>query len=250
MTRARCAPGAACAAVLAAGTDPRELNPVYRALADDTPATIPALGDTDLDLLRQQVTAPAVLAIAVLIDGRTRRMRIALRREGAGVEREDGESWSPHAPEDLPPLIAALFPSDSPWGAAPRVTQQSAGAGLGLDAQQASALRARIRDGEAPQEAVRRLPGLDPALRDALLGDGDRASASLTLHDAQSAEFDRPVTFGRLWTVGESGLYRTDTDAPPGGSVVPVEPGDVLGTVLALLEEGLRFAARDAGAVR
>lgn len=276
-------PGSACRVVLATGTPRAQLNPVYRTLAAQAAAApdSPALEQWDLELLRGHVTAPVVLALAASVhDGRTYRLRIALHADGASVERDGGQEWGRREPAELPGLIAELLPTGSVLAAPPRLTQQHPGKELRLTSSQSEQLRARIAHGDEVSVAVRAMPGLDPRLRDALLARGDRVSLSLTLHGADRGSAHRrradrcsapwngadrdgaprgragpvpletPVAFGRLWSVGELGLYRTDRDGSPPGTVLPVEPGDVLGTILPLLAEGARFAADRAGVAR
>ena len=67
--------------------------------------------------------------------------------------------------------------------------------------------------------------------------------SSLTLHSPDPARLAQPVSIARLWNRGQLGLYRTDTTDRSRIEVVAVEPGDVLGTVIPLLEESIRFAS-------
>ena len=59
---------------------------------------------------------------------------------------------------------------------------------------------------------------------------------------------ERPVTWSRLWVTGEKGLYRLDQPLNPSLAVHPVGGGDVLGSLLPLLEQAVRFAGACAAA--
>ena len=262
MTAMQISTASACAAVLETGHDRGELNPIYRALEDPAAALpAPAVSDADLELLTAHLTAPSVLVLAVQTSTGTRRVRVGLHGERATVE-EDNEKPGTEEPSqwrwvpvtDVPQVIAQLLPA-GPLAAPPLLTQESPGAALRLQPEHFDQLRALLEKGVAPAEAFAQLEGLDERLRDALTAQGDRASLSLTVHrrtnvagdddtDAQAGRTAaESANFTRLWTVGELGMYRTD--APEASHVVqvlPVAPGDVLGTVLPLLEEGLSFA--------
>ena len=86
------------------------------------------------------------------------------------------------------------------------------------------------------------VPALDHSLRDALTATGPRLSLSLTLHDPLGRVTEQPVTWSRLWVTGSKGLYRLDQPTSPALAIHPVEGGDVLGTLLPILEQGLHFA--------
>src|SRR5699024_3804633 len=82
----------------------------------------------------------------------------------------------------------------------------------------------------------------DP-LREGLPATGPRLSLSLTLHVARRRVTEPPVSWSRLWVTGRRGMYRMDRPSTPALEVRPVGGGDVLGTLLPILEQGLRFAA-------
>lgn len=180
-----------------AAVPPAQWNPVYRALAGaqaTTPGELP--GRRAVDLVRRQLTAPALLTVAVTTASRTARLRIGADPVLSTRERSEG---------DLP----------SQWS----------------------------------QCAAQVLPGI---ITDLLEDAGVDLSPALTLHDPQGLRLEQPVTWSRLWATGQKGLYRLDQPEGPGLAVQAVGGGDLLGTVLPVLEQALRFAgdARAAGAAR
>lgn len=230
----------------------RDWNPVYRAL-EPPPAELPepagpalpgAGGPEDLLLIRQ-ITARALLTLALTDGSGTRRLRIALHLDGASVEvsrAADPSRWRTADLDELPRLLAE-FVSGSGLDTGMHLTVAREADGLRLDDRQTEAVRAALEDGAPPEQAFDAAPDLPAPLRDALTADGPRGSISITLHDPSARAADRPVTWSRLWVRGQEGLYRTDATEAPFGAIHPVADGDVLGTVVPLLEEGLRFAA-------
>lgn len=235
--------------VRAAGTPQSNLNPIYRALPTAEPSAL--IDGPELDLLVDQLTAPAVMVVAVESAGSTRRIRVGIHAGGATVESSGGSSgqepgdshWARADRADLPRLLASVLPEGSPLSAPPRLTVESAHTVLRLDPAHLEQLRELVASGHDPQSAFGRLEGLDPRLQDALTAQGDRVSLSLTLHSPDPARLEKPVSIARLWNCGELGIYRTDTPDRPAVEVVPVEPGDVLGTTIPLLEQAIRFAS-------
>lgn len=248
------------------GTEPAEINPVYRSLLQRPSETPPGsstagsqsvadvgidLSAAERDLLIRHATSRAVLALAVTTGGSTRRLRLGLGPGPVTVERsEDGSEslWSELDRTALPSLISGFVESTGPFGAAPRLTVARECDGLRLTPVQVEQARAVLEDGTGALDAFAQLDGLDARLRDALLATGDRAALSLTLHDPFARVAEQPVSWSRLWVVGERGMYRMDSPAIGGGNVHPVEPGDLLGSALPIIEEGLRFTAECAAA--
>lgn len=237
------------------GTGPEAWNPVYRALAQDARADgdaaehlgadEPAASPEELDLLVRQLCAPALLVLAVTDDTSTRRLRIALAPEEATLEQSTGEGpsrWWSASPAEVPTAVLALLEGTGAE-TSPHLAVAAETAGLRLSAEQLETVRAALAAGASPAAAFAAVPGLDPRLRDALTATGPRLSLSLTLHDPTPGAGTEPVTWSRLWVRGQQGLYRTDATGAPMPVVHPVPDGDVLGTVLPVLEEGLRFAA-------
>lgn len=234
------------------GADPgREWNPVYQALAEEPSgdAASERLEGAGLDLVGRHLRSPALLVLAVTDGARTRRLRIGLAPATVTLERADGEGpshWSEIEVQDLPAAITSLL-EDS--GIAPTPAQ------LGIEHRR-DALRLSTAQSQHAQEALRRgvpadevfgiIPGLDETLRDALTATGPRISLALTLHDPHRRVAERPVTWSRLWAHGRRGLYRMEQPASPALEVHPVAAGDVLGSVLPVLEEGIRFTAASA----
>lgn len=253
-------PGA-IGAVRASGTAESALNPIYRALLTGAAsgmrtevvdsAAEGSVEGPELDLLVRQMTAPAVMVLAVEAGGLAHRVRVGIHADGATVEHSEESSgsepgtsrWSECALEELPRLFADALPAGSPLGAPPRLTVQNRPDTLRLDAAQLTRLRELLVAGVDAETAFSRLDGVDPRLQDALSARGDRASLSLTLHSPDPARLAQPVSIARLWNCGQLGIYRTDSPDHPQIEVVAVEPGDVLGTVIPLLEESIRFAS-------
>ena len=231
---------------------PAGWNPVYRALVDE-PGPIPAgapdgagLDEAGTDLVRRQLTAPALLVVAVTDGARTRRLRIGLDPAGATVERADGDRpshWTEIDVPRVPATITALLEDAGVDLAAPQLSVRRRGDALRLTPEQHRIARAALARGLPAQEAFASVPGLDDSLRDALTASGPRLSLALTLHDPQGRVTQEPVTWSRLWATGSRGLYRLDQPTTPALEVHPVPGGDVLGTLLPVLEQGLRFAA-------
>ena len=225
-----------------------EWNPVYRALDAATghgpPAgqSPPAGEPGDLALLRRQLTAPGLLVVAVASPRGTRRVRIALDPAGPTLEASNGQApshWSWTSVPELPAVIGELLGAAGIEPAPAHLTRSSEG--LRLDPRQNRAVRAALAQGSGPEEAYTAAEDLDERLRDALTATGPRLSLSVVLHDPTGAITERPVSFSRLWVSGELGMYRMDDPHRDGDAILPVTHGDVLGTALPLLEEGLRF---------
>src|SRR5699024_6886388 len=198
----------------------------------------------DLALLRRQLTAPGLLVVAVASPRGTRRVRIALDPAGPTLEASNGQApshWSWTSVPELPAVIGELLGAAGIEPAPAHLTRSSEG--LRLDPRQNRAVRAALAQGAGPEEAYTAAEDLDERLRDALTATGPRLSLSVVLHDPTGAITERPVSFSRLWVSGELGMYRMDDPHRDGDAILPVTHGDVLGTALPLLEEGLRFTA-------
>lgn len=248
-------PAAAPLAALAAGVAEPALHPVYRDLASRRPQALMASGPAaastdlaprDLALVARHVTAPALLVVAVQAREGRRTLRVGLHADGATLESElsgehAGAVWRSIAMSELPAAIADALPA-GPL-AAPAVLTQRGGEEAVL--RPTPELLARIDAARGPDGSMREIPsdpGADPRLLDALTADGDRVSVALTLHRPDDPARPVPASFTRLWTVGRRGLYRLDVHALPTLEVLPVAAGDVLGTILPLLDQGLAFA--------
>lgn len=233
---------------------PSEWNPVYRALLGDAadpdpaPSSAPAADPpsaAELDMLLRQLTAPALLVLAVTTAESTERLRIALAPEGATVETSRGQEpsrWDECALSTVPRRLTDLLAGTGLGSAPAALGTDREIPPLRLSPDQQRAAQERLLAGVPAAEALAGLPDLDPRLRDALTAEELRVSVSLTLHDPRGRATERPVTWSRLWVRGDRGLYRTDGVAAGPPEVRPVGDGDVLGTLLPLLEEGLRFA--------
>lgn len=226
-------------------------NPVYRALADGsgtaprTASTIPVPGEADLDLLRRQLTARALLVAAVTSGERTHRLRIGLDPAGATLERSAGAEpshWSEIEVEEVPGTVTALLARTGLDTAPAALSVGRREDALRLSPEQSRMARTALARGLSAEEAFASVPDLAEPLRDALTASGPRLSLSLTLHDPHGQVTDQPVTWSRLWVRGRLGLYRMDQPGSPALAVHPVGDGDVLGSLLPVLEQGLRFA--------
>ncbi|MGP9537778.1 hypothetical protein ACT3SP_07190 [Brachybacterium sp. AOP43-C2-M15] len=230
---------------------PDRWNPVYRALLPAPPGGAEQVPDeVDLDLVVSQLSAPALLVVAVTHEGSTRRLRAALSPHGATLEssRDEGAStWWSVPVEQVPSAIGELLAEAGIAPASPHLTVAGDAAGLTLTPSQIAQVQASLAAGSPPEEAFGAVEGSDPRLRDALTASGPRIALSLTLHDASGVVTEDPVNWSRLWVRGELGLYRTGSTGSALPVVQPVTDGDVLGSVLPVLEQGVRFAAaRDA----
>lgn len=238
----------ALAVVRGAGDAPQFWNPVYRMLADD------AAGGTDsadsvtadpavLDMLRRHVASPALIVLAVQQSSGVHRLRLALHPTTATVESSTG--GSPSTWEELPAReagrrLASLLP-DSVRTARPDLAQDSAAQRLRPGPEQASQLAAALHGGAALAQAVTQLDDLDEDVRDLLLADDERISLTLSLRPTDPT--GPSPGLARLWVRGERSLYRTDAPPRPIPEALPVPDGDVLATLLAMLQQGLEHAA-------
>lgn len=246
-----------------AGTD-AQWNPVYQALLDgaapvppeapdgppsDPPSDPPDEASTDLVL--RQLTAPALLVVAVTVGERTRRLRLGLDPTGATVERADGDRpsrWTQSAVPEVPSVVTDFLEDAGVDLDPPRLDIRRRADALRLTPEQMLLARAALERGAPAEAAFTDLPGLESSLRDALTASGPRLSLALTLHDPRGAVTEQPVNWSRLWVTGSDGLYRLDQPAGPALEVHPVDGGDVLGTLLPILEQGVRFTAACAAA--
>lgn len=237
-----------------AGRDPGAVarwNPVYRAMVDRAGAPPehspepPAASAADVDLVRRQLSAPALLVVAVTAAERTRRLRIGLDHAAVTMERAEGEApsqWTELAAQQVPSTVCALL-VEAGIDLSPSLSAHGGATVRRLTDEQARLAHAALAAGAPAEEAFADLPGLDDALRDACTATGPRLSLSLTLHDPRGRATEEPVTWSRLWVTGRRGLYRMDRPASAPVEVRPVGGGDVLGTLLPILEQGFRFAA-------
>lgn len=216
------------------------------ALAGSAPEAAPAPGPEQAELLVDFATAPALLTLTVTTDRGTVRRRVAVSARRTVVEESipggTTATWTDVAAAGLSAAVRGPLEPVPAFAADPLLTQEGRGSLLRLTADQALALRRGLESGETLLRAAERLEGLDLRLQDALLASGPRAAMSLTLFDPSHRLLERPVPWARVWVLGDLGLYRTDPTPEGLPAVLPVAPGDVLGTALPLLEEAGRFA--------
>lgn len=221
-------------------------RPAPEAGAGSAPEAAPVPGPEQAELLVDFATAPALLTLTVTTDRGTVRRRVAVSARRTVVEESipggTTATWTDVAAAGLSAAVRGPLEPVPAFAADPLLTQEGRGSLLRLTADQALALRRGLESGETPLRAAERLDGLDPRLQDALLASGPRAAMSLTLFDPSHRLFERPVPWARVWVLGDLGLYRTDPTPEGLHAVLPVAPGDVLGTALPLLEEAGRFA--------
>lgn len=238
--------------VAADSVPPEVWNPVYRALAP-TPQRAPARTGQDEprsdEILRRHVTSPALLVVATTEGASTSRLRIGLHPDTATIETSRDHSpstWAAVSRDRVPALIEELLAPVGLAGTAPHLGVRRESAGLRLTPGQIEQVRHELSRGTAPPEAFAAADRIDAQLLDALTADGARAAVSLTLHDPSGRHLQVPRTsesWSRVWVRGERSLYRMDDTQAALGPVHPVADGDVLGTVLPVLQEGLRFSA-------
>lgn len=253
---------------------PEIWNPVYRALVpaqehtpagagqkkteqdetgqDETGRRGAGQGEDDsasAAILGRHFTSSALLVMATTDGASTGRLRVGLHPDAATVETSRGRSpstWAATSVDRIPTLIEQLLTPVGLAGTPPRLGVRREAAGLRLTPEQIEQIRHELSRGTAPQEAFAGAEDIDPHLRDALTAHGARASVSLTLHNPSGRRLQASgtgETWSRLWVRGERSLYRMDDTQAALGPVHPVADGDVLGTVLPVLTEGLRFAA-------
>ncbi|GAA1484432.1 hypothetical protein [Brachybacterium fresconis] len=237
--------------VVAGSVPPEVWNPVYRALVpapERAPARRGQEDPTSAEILRRHFTSPALLVVATTEGASTRRLRIGLHPDAATLEASRGRSpstWASVSRDRIPALVEELL-APVGLGGAPHLGVRRESAGLRLTPGQIEQVRHELSRGTAAPEAFSGADGIDEHLLDALTADGARAAVSLTLHDPSGRHLQAPETsesWSRLWVRGERSLYRMDDSQAALGPVHLVADGDVLGTVLPVLQEGLRFAA-------
>lgn len=222
-------------------------NPVYRALVEGPALRTQSPPDEkSRDLVLRQLTAPALLVMAVTTGDTTHRLRIGLDSRAASLESAPGTApsqWSEIAVAEVPSVISALLEDCGAPGGSPQMTIRREADGLRLTPEQNRTVRTALERGLSPARAYASIPDLDGRLHDALTAAGPRIALSLTLHDPHRRVTEQPVTWSRLWVASRRGLYRLDAPSRPDSAIHAVDGGDVLGTVLPVLEEALRFAA-------
>lgn len=228
-----------------------QLNPVYRALLESSSDVggegSPPLPDAPQEaMLARQLTSRALMVVAVTTPAGTRRLRLGVEPETVIAEgsRDDAAStWREMEPSAVPDLIVdALRTTGLPL---PPEQQTAAhqGGGLRLSDEQVRAIHQHLAGGMQPDMAFLLAPELSAPLRDALSAMDVRVAVSVCFHDPGGREVEQPVSWSRLWTVGQQGVYRTDSSASVLGTIHPVPEGDVLATIMSVLEECRRFAA-------
>ncbi|APX34400.1 hypothetical protein BH708_18700 [Brachybacterium sp. P6-10-X1] len=237
--------------VAEASVSPETWNPVYRTLvaAPDRAPAGAGRGEHDpasTALLGRHFASPALLVVAATEADSTSRLRIGLHPDAATVETSrDGSpsTWSAAPVERLPALIEQLLTPIGLAGGPARLEVRRESTGLRLTREEIEQVRLALSRGAAPTEAFAAADGIDPDLLDALTAKGPRAAVSLTRHDPSGRHLRSAQTWSRLWVRGERSLYRVDDTLAALGPVHPVADGDVLGSVLPVLQDGLRFAA-------
>lgn len=226
------------------------------------------LDAADLATVIAHVTSPAMLVLAVADGGATRTLRVGLHGAAATIERSApaGDGTRPEPADSdasgdagastdaavglleaiplgqVPRALAAWMP-EGPLAAPPLLTQPGEDRILRLDPDRARRPASSRPAGDSGPGPAAAAESTDPRLADALGAAGPRASLSLTLRAGPGAPDAAPVTFSRLWALGDLGLYRVDAAGTPRGQIVHVKAGDVLGTALPLLEQGVQYAA-------
>ncbi|WP_460476525.1 hypothetical protein [Brachybacterium huguangmaarense] len=261
----------ACEAVRLAGLRPLDVNPVLRLPYDAAGvaaagAALEGAPDDARRLLLHHALSAAVLVVATTTaaaDGTetTRRVRIGLDPIGPTVESvpEAGTApgtgsladmvtragdatrrWQDIEPRSLVPAAVSVLPEGEQWRARARLTPASQAESVRLTPSQQEAVVAARAAGGSARSAVAPLEDVDPILRDVLGASGPRTAVTLSRHDPSGRLLSEPSLWTRMWVVGEHGLCRLDPEGA-GTTVSRVEPGDVLGTIVAMLGQGLEF---------
>lgn len=233
-------------------------NPLYRSLARTAsgPAapgpgpeataprgsSVPETGRW-VETVRRHVTAPAVIMLAVPEGASAHRLRLGLHSDGATLETSTGagpSTWEELEAREAGRRLAAALP-ESLRSAAPELAQDAPARRLRPSPEQATRLADALRRGASMRAAVAELDGLDDSLRDLLLAETDRISLTLALRPQDSSAPAPGLT--RLWVRGRHQLYRSDGPPRAVPDALPVPDGDVLATVLAVLQQALARAA-------
>lgn len=240
---------------LARSTGITAFHPVYRALLEGSAppaesAPDPAAGE----LAVRQLTAPALLVVAITDGPTTRRLRLRADPDAGTVETSLDAApshWAALPGRQMPGALTGFLEESGISSAPDPEASAPETEALRLTPAQNRIVRAALERGLPPAEAYASVPDLDPRLHDALTATGPRVAVSLTLHDPQGLLLTQPMTRSLLWVRGRQGLYRLE-GAAPGGAIREVGDGDLARTLLAALEEGLRFttARAEAGGAR
>ncbi len=232
--------------------DGADLNPLWRTMitVPDAPSSEATQHDPEHEaIIRRALLAPCVAAVGVTPAGGPRtELEISVDAQGAVVcarRGDGGVGWSLVEVERLPEIIMASVPAGSRLSAPAAMTSRTEATRLQLSSAQVQQIRSRVDQGEPARSAIATLPGLDPELRDALAGTGDRAD--LAIHLVPPAP-EQSVTLLRRWTCGEHGLYSADGPSGPLAGMHRVEDGDFFGTVTPLLREGAAIARAEGAA--
>ena len=202
------------------------------------------------DLVTRALRAPCVAGLSatrVHPGGDSRgEVIIAADAEGAvvldGVPEGEVYEWSACSHRDIAEVLRRVIERVPFFDAPPQVTVRS-GQGMRLTASQRAQFADRLAAGASPDVAALGVAGLSETQRNLMGASGDRASFLMCLDAPGAAPGDGPsMLLERRWFATESRLFSVDGADVLADAAFEVGPGDVLGTALALLGEGVEFA--------
>lgn len=247
MTRFRSHLEPALSAAFARLREPRRINPTWLPQLDGAALGRPDLAPGEQRLAQRALIAPVVTVLTATTPEETEELRIVLDADGAIALTRIGDGpyewWD--APTDvIPHLVLTLLSSSSRLSAAPQMTTRGPHNALTITLEQRRSIAARIAEGTPAHAAIAAQTDLSEPLRDALLSDRDRATFDICMHVPPSTHAPM-LRFHllRRWNAGVHGLYSADGDAGFSDDLHQVADGDVLATVLPLLEEGAGLAS-------
>lgn len=232
--------------------DPRRMNPAWLPHLDSSQLAPTDLEPPELHLVQRALVAPVVAALGVTSDGEQEELRIAIDADGAILmTRGNGGTadWMGAPVAEITDYVRELLPFPSRLSASPQMTARGGHNALRLTSEQRRSIAQRVTEGVPAREAIAAQHDLDASLRDALLTDGDRATFDITMYIPPVE--DAPVLrfhLLRRWTAGHQGLYSADGEEGFSESIHQVADGDLLGTVLPLLDEGAALARGEGAA--
>ncbi|MGP9733188.1 hypothetical protein ACT3SQ_01355 [Brachybacterium sp. AOP42-C2-15] len=246
MTRFRSPLEPALSAAFARLREPRRINPTWLPHLDGAALQRPDLAPAEQRLAQRALIATVVIALTATTPEGREELRVVLDTAGAiALTRigDDPYEWWDAPFEVIPDLVLTLLSSSSRLAAAPQMTTRGPHNALTLTAEQRRAIAARVADGIPAHEAIDAQTDLSAPLRDALLSDRERATFDICMHVPPTPHTPM-LRFHllRRWNVGAHGLYSADGEDGFSDALHQVAEGDVLATVLPLLEEGAGLA--------
>lgn len=246
MARFQTGLGAALSAAFRLLDDPRRMNPAWAPYVEGDGLVTLDLCEAEEVVVQRALIAPTICALRVSSAEGTEELRIAIDPAGVIlIAGDDGTpaEWMESSVSEIPNYLRALIPAGTRLAAPPEMTARGEHNALRLSDEQRRHIAERIRAGTPARKAISEQTDLDPFLRDALLSDGARAVLDISLY-VPPAEGGEVFLFHllRRWNAGGLALYSVDDDASILDGTHVVADGDLLGTVLPLLQEGASLA--------